>query len=80
MSALTKPLTPIESRRVRAMSAEYYGPFFVGHYQASRNLWLIMARNERDEYMRAMHVAAAKDRHREYLRCLREAKREGRIS
>jgi len=75
-----KPLTVRTSARVRRMATDYYGPFFVGHYQATRNLWLILARNEPDERVREIHIAAAKDRHRDYLRCLREARREGRFA
>jgi len=75
-----KPLTVRTSARVRRMATDYYGPFYAGVYQAQRDGFLIDAHNAYEHKDRCRYIRYARDAHRSFLRCLREAKREGRIS
>lgn len=73
-------ITPRGSRHVYQMSMDNYPSFHVGAYRAERNVWLTLARAHTGvashEHSRAGHIRYAKEAHRNFLRCLREYRRE----
>jgi hypothetical protein len=73
-------ITPRLSTSVSRFAAAHYTPFYVGTYLARRDAALIEARFAGGPEIRAQHVFNAKDAHRNYMRCLREARRDGLLS
>lgn len=72
-----KPLTPRLSMRVSRFAMANYSAFYTATYLTRRDDALIEARCTDVVELRERAVFEAKFNHRNYLRCLREAKREG---
>jgi hypothetical protein len=79
-AVVLKRLTPRMSDRVSRFAAAHYSPFYVGTYLARRDHALIEARHASSPEIREQHLSWARDCHRSYLRCLREARRDGLLS
>jgi hypothetical protein len=74
-----KPPTPLQSARTRRLFADNYGVAFAGMYFGVRTAHLVRARNADSDELRRVSVSAARDAHRNYLRCLRDAYREAAL-
>lgn len=78
MSSLT---TPRGAERTYRMSMDSYPTFHAGEYRGRRNVYLVLARSQAGSYRNndkryLQWVELAKAEHRNFLRCLREYRRE----
>lgn len=76
---MNKPDQPIQSARTRKLFADNYAVAFAGQYFGMRTIYLARARYTQSPATRDLAIEGAKRAHRDYLRCLREAKREASL-